>query len=95
MSSKDNKTKILNKFKKCSAAVEENSEFVSQKCSDDELLILYASFKQATIGDCNVDEPYFYEIKKKSKYDAWKNIAGTSQENAMKTYIAKATEIFS
>ena len=81
------------KFKKYSKKIETNNEYVTNNCTNDDLLILYAFFKQATDGDCNIDEPYFYEIRKKSKYNAWMDIKGTSQKQAMECYIKKAKEI--
>ncbi|KAF9186365.1 hypothetical protein BGZ51_002059 [Haplosporangium sp. Z 767] len=53
------------------------------------LLELYSLYKQATIGDCNVDRPTgLLNAKEKAKWDAWNGKKGLSQEDAEKQYIA-------
>merc|ERR1712047_209952 len=39
--------------------------------ANDELLILYGLFKQATVGDINTDRPGMLDFKGKAKWDAW------------------------
>jgi diazepam-binding inhibitor (GABA receptor modulating acyl-CoA-binding protein) len=93
MSTDYKELKIQNLFKKYSKRIEINNEYINNNVSNDDLLILYACFKQATIGDCNVFAPNFYEFRKKSKYDAWNSIRGTLEVDAMTNYIIKAKEI--
>ena len=64
-----------------------------QKPADQELLDLYANFKQVTAGDCNTDRPGFLDFAGKAKWDAWNALKGTSTETAEKAYIAKVEEL--
>jgi len=51
------------------------------------LLKLYALFKQASTGDVEGERPGFTDMVNRAKYDAWKGLEGTSQEDAMQQYI--------
>ena len=64
-----------------------NSEL---KLDNDDLLILYGYYKQSTIGDCNINKPFFFDTKGTAKYDAWIANNGMKKELAMKRYIRKA-----
>lgn len=64
------------------------SKTLSEKPSNDTLLKLYSLYKQATIGDINVEPPSNpFDIVNKAKYSAWNNLKGTSKEEAMQNYI--------
>jgi diazepam-binding inhibitor (GABA receptor modulating acyl-CoA-binding protein) len=58
-----------------------------QKPNNDELLLLYGLYKQATVGDTNTQRPGFWELTKKAKWESWKSFEGTSQESAKKQYV--------
>ena len=58
--------------------------------TNEELLELYAWFKQATVGDCNTARPGMFDLKGKYKWDKWNELQGTSKENAEKKYIETA-----
>lgn len=51
------------------------------------LLKIYALFKQATDGDNTGKRPGFTDIVGRAKYDAWKGLEGTSNDQAMQNYI--------
>ena len=55
--------------------------------SNENMLLLYGYYKQATIGDCNTPQPYIYQFEKRALWDAWNSIKGTTKEEAMKMYI--------
>ncbi|KAI9260794.1 acyl-CoA-binding protein [Sporodiniella umbellata] len=59
---------------------------LSKTPSNDELLELYALFKQASVGDNTTSKPTF-DLKGRYKWDAWTKLKGTSQEDAEKKYI--------
>jgi len=61
---------------------------LSSRPSNDELLQLYALYKQATIGDVTGSRPGGFDFKGAAKFDAWSKIKGTSSEEAMTAYIA-------
>ncbi|KAI8985102.1 acyl-CoA-binding protein [Pilobolus umbonatus] len=67
-------------------AAKEVKELTS-KPSNEELLQLYAYFKQATVGDNTTSKPTF-SFEGRYKWDAWTGVKGTSQEEAEQKYIA-------
>tara|TARA_A100001011_G_scaffold192549_1_gene201161 strand:- start:2732 stop:2965 length:234 start_codon:yes stop_codon:yes gene_type:complete len=62
--------------------------------SDKELLYLYGMYKQATIGNCNHQEPSKINIKQHAKWEAWSMNKDIQKSVAMAFYIAKVDEIF-
>ena len=66
----------------------------SEKSFDnDTLLNLYGYFKQSTMGDCNIDCPSFFQLKEKSKWEAWNTHKGMKKSHAMKKYIKLVDEL--
>nr|ACD11893.1 hypothetical protein [Isometrus maculatus] len=61
--------------------------------TDNELLELYAFYKQATIGDCNISRPGVMDLKAKAKWEAWNGKKGMSQDDAKEAYIKFANEL--
>jgi len=59
----------------------------SLNISDSIKLDFYKYYKQATVGDCNIQEPYSIFYKAHAKWDAWNSIKGMSMDDAMKEYI--------
>jgi acyl-CoA-binding protein len=55
---------------------------------NDELLELYALYKQATVGDVDGKRPGMLDLKGRAKYDAWAQKKNTSKESAMTAYVA-------
>ncbi len=55
--------------------------------SNDDLLSLYALFKQATVGDVQGSRPGMMDFKGRAKFDAWTSRKGTSRDAAMTAYI--------
>ena len=51
------------------------------------LLKIYALFKQATDGDNTGKRPGFTDMVGRAKFDAWKGLEGTSNDQAMQNYI--------
>jgi diazepam-binding inhibitor (GABA receptor modulator, acyl-CoA-binding protein) len=64
------------------------SKELTQRPSNEDLLKLYALFKQATEGDLTGDRPGGFDFKAIAKFDAWTDIKGTSKEKAMEDYVA-------
>ena len=71
------------------------SELIKQKdnLSDEDKLFLYKYYKQATIGDINIQEPSFFDFVGKQKYNAWKSVEGESKESCMIHYINKVNAL--
>jgi acyl-CoA-binding protein len=63
-------------------------KLLKQTPSNDELLELYALFKQATAGDVSGSRPGMMDFKGRAKFDAWTKKKGTAKEAAMSSYVA-------
>jgi len=61
--------------------------------TDDELLQLYALFKQATVGDVNTARPGLLDLKGKKKWDAWAEKKGLSKEEAKDAYVNRVKHL--
>jgi acyl-CoA-binding protein len=66
---------------------------LTKRPSNDDLLLLYATFKQATEGDVQGSRPGMLDMINRAKYDAWAKLKGTKAEDAMKRYVTKAGEL--
>ena len=74
------------------AALEE-VEKLPKRPDNQELLRLYALYKQATAGDVSGKRPGMMDFVKRAKYDAWAELEGTSQEAAMQSYVDVVDEL--
>jgi carboxylesterase len=55
--------------------------------TSDELLELYAYYKQATVGDAQGDRPGMLDFKGRAKFDAWSARQGMAKPAAMTAYV--------
>lgn len=62
-------------------------EELPERPGNQDLLQLYALYKQATVGDAAGDRPGMIDFVKRAKYDAWALLAGTSQDDAKQAYV--------
>lgn len=53
----------------------------------DELLELYALYKQATAGDAKGDRPGMLDFKGRAKFDAWAGKKSLTADAAMTAYV--------
>merc|ERR1712212_3052 len=74
-------------------AVETVNNKMNKTLSNDELKEIYALYKQATVGDVNVDRPGMLDFKGKAKWDAWNGKKGMSQDDAKAKYVEYANEM--
>jgi len=63
------------------------SKEMTKRPGNDELLQLYALYKQSTEGDVSGDRPGGFDFKAIAKYDAWAELKGKSQDQAKQEYI--------
>jgi acyl-CoA-binding protein len=77
------KGSAADKFNEAKARVEK----LPKRPSNDQLLDLYAAFKQATEGDVAGSRPGMLDLKGRAKYDAWAKRKGLSKDDAMKKYV--------
>ncbi|XP_025733666.1 acyl-CoA-binding domain-containing protein 6 isoform X2 [Callorhinus ursinus] len=59
-----------------------------QVASREQLLYLYARYKQVKVGNCNTPKPSFFDFEGKQKWEAWKALGDSSPNQAMQEYIA-------
>ncbi|XP_013845111.1 acyl-CoA-binding domain-containing protein 6 isoform X1 [Sus scrofa] len=59
-----------------------------QVASREQLLYLYARYKQVKVGNCNTPKPSFFDFEGKQKWEAWKALGDSSPSQAMQEYIA-------
>ena len=64
-----------------------------ENVSNDNKLILYKYYKQATIGNINISKPSFLDFQGKAKYEAWESVKDVTKELAIKKYIEKVNEL--
>lgn len=69
------------------AAVSKSKE-LTKRPSNEELLLLYALFKQGSEGDVSGDRPGGFDFKAIAKYDAWAEHKGKTKEAAMQEYVS-------
>ncbi len=63
------------------------SKDLTQRPSNEELLNLYALFKQATEGDVSGERPGGFDFKAIAKFDAWASRKGITKDQAMQDYV--------
>jgi len=80
---------LNNEFILMAKQIEENIKN-NKSFSDDILLKLYGYYKQSVEGDCVTSSPQFWEIRAKTKWEAWNQHKGMKKEHAMKQYIKYA-----
>lgn len=61
--------------------------------NNDELLELYALYKQATIGDVSGKRPGMLDFRARAKYDAWAKCMGTSKAEAQARYVNLVSQL--
>lgn len=61
---------------------------LSKAPSTDDMLELYAFYKQATSGDVSGSRPGMLDMKGRAKFDAWTKKKGLSKDDAMTKYVA-------
>ena len=64
-----------------------NAQKLKKRPSDEDMLRLYATYKQATAGDATGDRPGAFDLVSRAKFDAWARLKGTEQDRAMKSYV--------
>ncbi|SMG37189.1 Acyl-CoA-binding protein [Marivirga sericea] len=75
---------IQEDFKK---AAERSKSNIKEKPSNEDLLKLYALYKQGEEGDVKGERPGGFDFKAIAKYNAWEELKGKSTEESMKEYI--------
>ncbi|XP_063747236.1 acyl-CoA-binding domain-containing protein 6 isoform X2 [Eleginops maclovinus] len=64
-----------------------------QTAGRDQLLYLYARYKQAKVGKCNTQKPGFFDFEGQRKWQAWKQLGDMEADQAMQEYISCVNEL--
>jgi diazepam-binding inhibitor (GABA receptor modulator, acyl-CoA-binding protein) len=64
------------------------SKNMTRRPTNEELLKLYALYKQGSEGDVSGERPGGFDFKGIAKYDSWEELKGMSQDKAKEEYIA-------
>jgi acyl-CoA-binding protein len=75
---------LKSRFQKAAA----DARTLHTRPSNDDLLQLYALYKQATEGDVSGKRPGMLDVKGRAKYDAWAHVQGRTRDSAMEAYVA-------
>ncbi|GKU97722.1 hypothetical protein SLEP1_g10827 [Rubroshorea leprosula] len=60
---------------------------IESRFKPDVALILYALYKQATVGPCNVPKPSSWSRVEQSKWQSWKELANMASTEAMRLFV--------
>ena len=60
---------------------------LKKRPDDEDMLRLYAQYKQATAGDVSGERPGAFDFANRAKYDAWAKLKGTDSTKAMGDYV--------
>jgi len=60
---------------------------LKKRPDDEDMLRLYAHYKQATDGDVTGERPGAFAFVDRAKYDAWAKLKGTDSTKAMEAYV--------
>lgn len=63
------------------------SKELAVRPSNEDLLLMYGLYKQATLGDNNEERPGGFDFKAIAKYEAWARQKGMSKEEARTAYV--------
>jgi diazepam-binding inhibitor (GABA receptor modulator, acyl-CoA-binding protein) len=70
------------------------SKELTKRPSNEELLQLYALYKQGSEGDVTGERPGGFDFKAIAKYDTWADLKGKTKEVAMQEYIALMDKLY-
>ncbi|XP_019618982.1 PREDICTED: acyl-CoA-binding domain-containing protein 6-like [Branchiostoma belcheri] len=60
---------------------------IAPQLNGDQLLYLYARYKQVNVGKCNIPKPGFFDFQGKQKWDAWNSLKDMDRDQAMTEYV--------
>jgi diazepam-binding inhibitor (GABA receptor modulator, acyl-CoA-binding protein) len=66
-----------------------DSKTLTKRPGNDDMLALYAHYKQASEGDVKGDRPGMLDMVGRAKYDAWAKLKGVKPDDAMQKYVDK------
>ena len=82
-----NRSHAMSDLQGAFATAQADSKNLSERPDNATLLKIYALYKQGSIGDNAEKKPGFGDMVARAKWDAWNNLKGTSQDDAMQQYV--------
>ncbi|KAG5228588.1 acyl-CoA-binding protein [Salix suchowensis] len=70
-----------------------NSQDFARNTTNKNKLILYGLYKQAPVGPVSTSRPGIFNMRDRTKWDAWKAVEGKSKEEAMNDYITNVKQL--
>lgn len=71
------------------AKAQQDVKTLTSRPGNDDLLFLYAHFKQGSDGDVTGKRPGMLDMVGRAKYDAWAKLKGMGKDDAMQKYVDK------
>ncbi|XP_063795868.1 acyl-CoA-binding domain-containing protein 6 [Pseudophryne corroboree] len=65
----------------------QHAQKLAHVASTEQLLYLYARYKQVKVGKCTTSKPGFFDYEGKQKWEAWKSLGDYSRQQAMQDYV--------
>ena len=65
----------------------ENVKDLPKRPDNETLLQLYGLYKQVTIGNINIAQPWAIQVEKRAKWDSWKLFENMDKSKAMARYV--------
>ncbi|KAG8555511.1 hypothetical protein GDO81_017730 [Engystomops pustulosus] len=65
----------------------QHAQQLAHVASTQQLLYLYARYKQVKVGKCTTSKPGFFDFEGRQKWEAWKSLGDYSSHQAMRDYI--------
>ncbi|KAJ3692546.1 hypothetical protein LUZ60_011641 [Juncus effusus] len=90
---RENKSNLIMGLKEEFEEHAELAKTLPENTTNENKLILYGLFKQATVGPVNTSRPGIFNMRDRAKWDAWKANEAKSKEEAMSDYITKVKQL--
>ncbi|XP_053326361.1 acyl-CoA-binding domain-containing protein 6 isoform X2 [Spea bombifrons] len=71
----------------------EHVEKLVHVATREQLLYLYARYKQVKVGKCTTPKPGFFDFEGKQKWEAWKALGDYNPQQAMQEYIGAVKKL--
>ncbi|GKD77954.1 acyl-CoA-binding protein, partial [Tanacetum coccineum] len=71
----------------------EKAKGLPQTTTNEDLLIIYGLYKQATVGPVTTTRPGIFNQRDRAKWDAWKAVEAKTKDEAMTDYITKVKQL--
>lgn len=82
-------TDLRREFKQAAEDVQQ----LGQRPDNSTLLMLYALYKQGSEGDLRRTQPGFFDFVGTAKHEAWMQLNGVPEEEAMRRYITLVNQL--